>query len=86
MKGVTTAGAIHLAPQHAYRRPDVYHSGVDFAPKNDYDYREYHFVGRLLVELEEDGRTAAARAKERFGKPKAQVFRSGKYWVVFEVK
>lgn len=73
------------APELAYRRPDAYHAGADFTPrKDDLPYREYKFLGRLPLQSE-DGRLARTAAKAKYG-PGANVFRTARYWVVYEVR
>jgi hypothetical protein len=72
------------APEIAYRRPDAYHSGADFTPrKDDLPYREYKFLGRLPPV--DDARIARSQAKAKYG-PRANVFRTARHWVVYEVR
>ncbi len=73
-------------PDVAYGRDDVYHMGTDDAPRQDVDYRQYKFLGRYPVRSNMGDSTTKvrARARKQYG-PRANVFMTARWWVVYEV-
>jgi hypothetical protein len=73
-----------FAPEIAYRKPDVYRDGVDTGPRSSHSYAEYSFIGRYPAEDIDEVRVVRSAARTEFG-PHVDVFRSGKWWVIYAV-
>lgn len=74
-----------IVPAIAYRQLPVYQDGINVAPRmDDYTYRQYVFLGRLLIANYADSGAARDAARTKFG-PRARVFRTARFWVCYQV-
>lgn len=80
-----SAPTLVTAPELAYGRPDVFHMGHHDYPREDGEYREYKFLGRMPIAAHADLASAKLAAKEKYG-PRASAFWTPRWWVAFVIE
>lgn len=73
-----------FAPEVAYRRPDVYRDGLDTGPRSSHSYAEYKFIGRYPADDVDEVRIVRSAARTEYG-AHVDVYRSGRWWVIYSV-
>lgn len=76
-----------FAPAIAYGHTDAFHIGIDSYPREKIEYRQYKFLGRIKPRETDDFNKMDVldEARAKFG-PRADVYRTARFWVVFEIQ
>ncbi len=74
-----------MAPALAYGHRRAFDMATDSFPSADFDYRSYKRLGNIAVNETDDAHTVRARARAKYG-PRADVFRTARYWIVYVIR